>query len=142
MIKKFEIVKALDDMAEIDEQLVRLEAEKQAKIDSVLTPEIRKAIQDIEEEFAPLISAASQNRSTYDKAAREGCLEIGESVSGTKTPGWQVVYNKGKKHWNMDKVMERIENDPTFKSLYEDGKPYTSMKQIKSKPQEKEEENG
>lgn len=137
MIKKFEIVKALDDMAEIDEQLVRLEAEKQAKIDSVLTPEIRKAIQDINEEFAPMATNAANNRASLEKLAREGCLESGETVNGTREPGLQVIYCKGKFSWNMDEVMKRIENDSSFKDLYTEGKPFTTIKKINVKKEKK-----
>ena len=134
MSNKAEIIKALDAMASIDIEVARLEQAKKEKIDSVLTPEIRKAIQDINDEFAPLSDAATKNRSAFEKTARDGCVELGESVTGSVLPGWQVVYYSGKNSWNMEKVLKRIEEDPTFKDLYEEGKPYTSLKRILPKP--------
>lgn len=128
-----EIQALLEKGYEFDIEVNKMTLDKQAKIDAILTPELRQQIKDIEEEFAPYATAASNNKKKVHDEARAKCLTLGETVNATH---YQVVYNKGKSGIDQDAVTKYFEvhkDDEEVKALFKTGDPYTSIKAITPK---------
>lgn len=132
-----EIQTALEKGYEIDIEVNRMATEKQAKIDSILTPELRKQIKEIEEEFAPYANAASNNKKKFHDEARDKCLKLGDTVNAIH---YQVIYNKGKSGIDQEAVAKYFEahkDDEEVKALFKTGDPYTTIKAITPKEPKK-----
>lgn len=93
----------LDEMAEIDLQLTKLDLEKQKRIDEIYTQEIRDKIAEINAEFGPMVEAANKNRAEKDTAVRNDVLENPRHIAGTV---FEIKYSEGKWNWLMKKVEE------------------------------------
>lgn len=123
------IVKALDNMAEIDIKIESLALEKQKAIDSILTPEIRKMIEDINLEYAPLENAAINNRSNLENFVRKEVIGIEETVAGKAL---QAVFVKGKWSWDMKKIEAYLKEHPELEDMRTQGSPYVMIKKIRT----------
>ncbi len=74
-----------------------LRLEKQAVIDTILTPEIREKLAEIEAEFAPKVEALSAENERLAAQIREQVLELGTTVSGDFH---QAIFTKGRVSWD------------------------------------------
>lgn len=135
MIQEHEIKSALDNMANIDIELESLALKKQEAIDSILTPEMRKAIEDINMEYSPMEKAATENRASLENFVRSGTIEFGKTVTSTKL---QAVFVNGKKTWDMKKVAEYLESHPELGDMYTQGAPYVQIKKVKAEDKKEE----
>lgn len=70
-----------------------LRLEKQAVIDTILTPEIKEKLAEIEAEFAPKVEALSAENERLAAQIREQVLELGATVSGDFH---QAIFTKGR----------------------------------------------
>jgi hypothetical protein len=128
-----EIQALLESGYVIDVEVDRMAKDKQSKIDSILTPELRQQIKDIEEEYAPYMNTASNNKKKYHDEARAKCLALGETVNATH---YQVVWNKGRSGIDADAkeaYFLRHHDDEEVKALFKTGDPYASIKAITPK---------
>jgi phage host-nuclease inhibitor protein Gam len=128
-----EIQDLLEQVYGVDVEVAKIATDKQAKIDSILTPELRQQIKDIEEEYAPYTNTAQNNRAKYVEDAKDGCLELGKTVNAIH---FQVVWNKGKSGIDPEAVaayFETHKDDAEVKALFKTGKPYASLKALKPK---------
>ena len=82
------VVTMLNNLHENKKKLEKLQEEKQLAIDSVLTPEIREKISDIEFEFSPMDIKAVRGK--LRKSQSEFALMIGVSVSTLQN--WEQGY--------------------------------------------------
>lgn len=127
------VIKNLDAMHEIDVQVERLAQEKQAKIDEILTHELRQQIKDIEEEFGPMINNANNNRKKLEEEARSIVLVLKKTVPSTF---FRLNYCEGKLNKDAKKFEEYLEkhkDDEDFKACFTTGDPYTTLTPIKPK---------
>lgn len=74
-----------------------IEQEKQALIDSVLTPEIKAKLTEIDAEFEPKFQALNTKKADLETIIKSNVLQIGESVKGTHHT---FSFVKGRTSWD------------------------------------------
>lgn len=79
-----DVVALLDELAEIQAQADLLRLDRQAAIDGVITPEIKAQIAEIEAEYTPTLTAATDKATDLEKRIKANVKELGESVKGTR----------------------------------------------------------
>jgi phage host-nuclease inhibitor protein Gam len=97
-------VELLNRLAEYQAQRTVAELDKQALVDSVLTPEIKAKLAEIDAEFADKVAAVDQNIAELTAQIKEAVIQNGSSVKGTHL---QAVYTKGRVSWNT-KLLEGL----------------------------------
>lgn len=127
MTTETEITSALDAMAEIDQELLRIAAEKQKMIDSVLTDEIKEQLSSIEAEFMGIESSAHNRRQNLEFLVREGVVSLGKSVAGNFL---LAVFTKGRYSWDKKEFDKLVKKYPEIESIRSQGDPYVSIKKV------------
>lgn len=122
-----EIQKMLDTLAEFrsakDESLLR----KQELIDSVLTPEIKAKIDEIEAEWKNRDSEVDAKIDFLEGVITEGVLEFQATVKGTLL---QAVYNKGRVTWDTAGLEQAMRLIPALADYRKQGKPYIAIRKV------------
>lgn len=118
----------LNQLAELNAQKDLLQLKKQELIDSILTPEIKSQIAEIEEEFEPQLEAIGSKDSELRKDIKAEILEHGETVKGTK---YQAIWMKGRTKWNDEGLMNYLSVHPEIAYLRTTGKPSVSIRKVK-----------
>lgn len=72
----------LDELHELRCAIDAARLDRDAMIDSLLTPEQRAQVQEIKEEYNPRISAAEQRYVDLEMIVRDAVRDAGESVKG------------------------------------------------------------
>ena len=86
-----EIIEMLDELAQLRAQADVLGLDKQAAIDSILTPSIRQQLADIEAEFADKAEAVNAKIAVTEKAVKGVVEHLGKSIRGEHL---QAVFSK------------------------------------------------
>ena len=92
-----DIVEKLDRLAEFQAQRDLLNADKQAAIDSVLTPEIKARLAEIDAEFADKAAAVDENIDALEAEIKADVLTRGETIKGSRL---MAVWSKGRVTWD------------------------------------------
>jgi hypothetical protein len=77
-----EITNLLNELSELQAQRDLLELDRKAAVDSVLTPEIRQQLADIDAEFADKGQTVTEKIAEMEKEVRGCVIEHGETVKG------------------------------------------------------------
>lgn len=110
-----------DNLAGID----YLNARKQAKIDEVLTPEIKAKLAEIEAEFAPKIDdLTARNQALIDTIKGEVLLTA-QTLSGQYH---QAVYMKGRVSWDTKALDGYASAHPEIAQFRKEGAPSVSIR--------------
>ena len=102
-----------------------LRAEKQALIDTILTPEIKEKLAEIEAEFAPKVEALSAENERLAAQIREQVLEFGTTVSGDFH---QAVYTKPRVSWDNKGLAGYSVAHPEIMVFQKVGEPSVSIR--------------
>lgn len=102
-----------------------LEGEKQALVDQVLTPEIRKRLDEIEAEFASKAEAVEANVAALEGEIKSEVLAHGESV---KAEGIQAVWSKGRVTWDSKGLTSYAESHPEILEFQKTGEASVSLR--------------
>jgi hypothetical protein len=122
------IIEKLDQLGELQAQKDLLEIKKQELIDSVLTPEIKQQLQDIEEETWPEFEAIAEKQSALTDEIKDSVLDAGESIKGAV---YHAVWVKGRVSWNDKALMQYLEMHPELAYLRTVGNPSVSIRKAK-----------
>lgn len=87
----------LNQLADIRSMLDVLRLDKEAAIASLLTPEVKAAISDIEAEFSGKVEAAQANASELEAKIKTAVVDAGATVKGERL---QAVYVSPKVTWD------------------------------------------
>lgn len=121
-------VELLNRLAEYQAQRTVAELDKQALVDSVLTPEIKAKLADIDAEFADKVAAVDQNIADLTAQVKEAVIQNGASVKGSHL---QAVYAKGRVSWNT-KLLEGLAMViPQVNEAKTVGDPSVSIRNVK-----------
>jgi len=93
------ITSLLGELTELNAQLDSARIKMQQMIDAVLTSEQKMAINDIKEEFEPVIESAHARIRAQEAEIREFVCQHGKTVKGDKI---QAVYVKPRVSWDTD----------------------------------------
>jgi len=102
-----------------------LRLEKQAVIDTVLTPEIKEKLAEIEAEFAPKVEALSAENERLAAQIREQVLELGATVSGDFH---QAIFTKGRVSWDTKALDGYAAAHPEVATFRKEGQPSVSIR--------------
>ena len=114
----------LDKIADLKSAQALREADKQALIDQVLTPEIKAKIAEIEAEFANSDNITDTINLLTDEVKRE-VVALGETVKGTYL---MAVYAKGRVSWDTKALDGYIKAHPEIEQFRKQGEPSVSIR--------------
>jgi hypothetical protein len=120
-----EIKQKLDALADLQCQREVIDLDKQKMIDSVLTPEIRKQIADIEVEFACLYPAVDEKITALTADVKSAVIAQGETVNGEHL---QAVFMKGRVSWDNSKLDGMMALIPQLVEARKVGDPSVSIR--------------
>ena len=121
------IVEKLDQLGELSAQEDWLRIKKQEMIDSVLTPEIKQQLSDIDAETAPEFEAITEKKKELEANIKDSVIRIGESVKGAV---YHAVWSKGRVSWNDNGLMQYLSVHPEIAYLREVGNPSVSIRKV------------
>ena len=104
-----------------------INAEKQALIDGILTPEIKQKIAEFEEEFAQKLSGVSTEKSLLEEQIKEITINAGQTIKGTLH---QFVYNKGRVSWDTKQLDGYAAAHPEIEKFRKVGAPSVSVRTV------------
>ena len=117
----------LNQLFEYHAQKTILDMDKQTLIDAVYTPEIKKAVSDIEYEFKEKSSAVDDNISKLTEEIKTDVLTAGQSVKGDNM---MAVWSKGRISWDTKALDGVIAVHPELAKFRKEGDPSVSIRKI------------
>ena len=141
------IEKRIEDLADLQDKIdlfelqktigqKELDEAKEALINSVLTPEIMKQVEEINLEFMPKYQALEANdgvellrgsKTMLEGELQEEIIALGKSVKGTRI---NAVYSKPRITWETDKLEGYAEAHPEIEKFKKVGKASVSFRKV------------
>jgi 5-methylcytosine-specific restriction endonuclease McrA len=121
------VAQELSELSELHAQIEALELQKQARIDEILTPEIKSKLDAVESEFAGLIRSVEENIQVAKERIKPSVLRFEATVKGTSL---QVVYYKGRVSWDTKSLDAYAMSHPEILQFRKQGKPTVSFRRI------------
>lgn len=118
-------IEKLNKLANLKSAVDVLNLNKQSLIDSVLTPEIKQKLTEIDTEFAPQFEAINEKISEFEQEIKVEVVQAGETVKGDHL---MAVFNKGRVSWDgkgLDGVLALI---PEIGRFRKEGEPSVSIR--------------
>ncbi len=101
--------------------------EKQALIDTVLTPEIKEKLAEIDAEFDPKIEEISQEKAALEAEIKQEVLEAGRTVKGTYH---SFVWSKPRVSWDTKALDGYAAAHPEIQAFRAEGAPSVSVRKV------------
>lgn len=121
------IVEKLNQLAEYQAQRDLATLDKQALIDSVLTPEIKARIADIEAEFTDKTATVSENIAALESEIKQLVVANGSSV---KADFLHAVFAKGRVSWDTKSLDGYAAAHPELLTFRKEGDPSVSIRKV------------
>ena len=118
-------IEMLDALDELHQQLILLGADKQALIDQVLTPEIRRKLDEIEDEFSDKSGAVLEKISDLENAIKQDVIAEGATVKGKYM---MAVFTKGRVSWDTKALDGYAAAHPEVAQFRKEGAPSVSIR--------------
>ncbi len=126
-MEAIDIRKFLDVLGELYAQRDVIRLEKRTLLDSILTPEIRQQIADIEAEYAPRSEELEARLSERETAVKRVILAFGDSVKGERL---HAVYARGRVSWDTKRLDGYLVAHPELDAFRFVGEPSVSIRKI------------
>lgn len=117
----------LDRLAELQAAPDAIRLQKQALVDSILTPEIRAKLAEIDAEFAPQLTAAEEAAAVLEAEIKADVLAGGATVKGTHI---MAVWNNGRVSWDSKKLDGMLAIIPQLGAARKEGEPTVSFRKV------------
>jgi len=117
----------LEKLSEYYAQLDVLRFQKDELLETVMPPEIKQAVEDVNAEFADKETAVRENMANLEEQVKQAVIDGGETVKGGVL---QAVYNKGRVSWDSRKLEGLMIAFPKLAEAKKQGNPYTSIKKV------------
>ena len=104
-----------------------INAEKQALIDEVLTPEIKEKLAEIDAEFDPKVDEILQQKSSLESEIKQEVLQAGRTVKGTFH---SFVWSKPRVSWDTKALDGYAAAHPEIQQFRIEGLPGVSVRKI------------
>lgn len=101
--------------------------EKQALIDTVLTPEIKEKLAEIDAEFDPKIESVSQEKAALEAEIKTEILAAGRTVKGTYH---SFVWSKPRVSWDTKALDGYAAAHPEIQVFRAEGSPSVSVRKV------------
>ena len=125
MTDQFTAEVLLDKLVELKAEIDVISIEKRQLIDSVLTPEIRQQIADIEAEFAPKIADVNIVIGETELHIKADILARGETAHNDVL---EAVFTSGRTTWDTKGLNEAIKVLPQLEPYKKTGDPYVTIR--------------
>lgn len=122
-----DIVAKLNRLADLQAQADVIRLRKQELIDSILTPQQRRQIADIEAEFAPALEAQAGGVAALEAEIKADILAAGAGARGQYL---QAVWVKGRESVDMQAFKGYALAHPEAGTLIKTGSPSVSIRRI------------
>ena len=126
-IEENHIAQELNDLNDLYSQIEALELQKQARIEEILTPEIKSKLDAIEFEFEQSICSVEESIRIAKERIKPSVLRFEATAKGT---GLQVVYSKGRVSWDTKSLDSYATSHPEILQFRRHGKPTVSFRRI------------
>lgn len=120
-------IEKLNQLDEYQAQKALLDLDKQALIDAVYTPEIKKAIADIEAEFAIKSEAVDENIAKLTAEIKADVLTAGGTIKGEHM---MAVWSKGRVSWDTKALDGVVALHPELAQFRKEGEPSVSIRKV------------
>ena len=120
-------IEKLENLAGLQDELHRYEVQKQNLIDSVLTPEIKQKIDDINTEFAVYADPVNKAIATMESEIKTNVIKQGETVKGSVL---MAVYAKGRVSWDTKALDGYAAAHPEVGKFRKVGEPSVSIRKV------------
>lgn len=117
----------LDELADLRSALDTIALEKQAVVDSILTPELKAKLAEIDAEFAGKAEVANGKSATLEAEIKELVKTGAETVKGTFL---MAVWNKGRVSWDTKSLDGYAVAHPEILNLRKEGDPTVTIRKI------------
>jgi len=121
------VVEMLEQLSEFYAQLDMLQFQKADLLDTVMPPEIKQAVEDVNAEFADKENTVRENMADLEDAVKQAVIEEGETSKGGVL---QAVYNKGRVSWDTRKLEGLMIAFPKLEEARRHGDPYVAIKKV------------
>ncbi len=118
----------LDQYSDMVIMLDDLRVQKERLIDSVLTPEIKEKLQEIEAEFAPKFDALEEKKSELEVEVKNLVAQGGATVRGSTH---MAVYSKPRISWDTKMLEGLMMVIPQIADARKIGEPSVSIRVLK-----------
>ena len=102
-----------------------IEAQKQALIERVLTPEIKEQLAEIDAEFDPKIAELNQTKAILEAQIKAQVLEAGRTIKGTYH---SFVWSKPRVSWDTKALDGYAAAHPEIAQFRTEGSPSVSVR--------------
>lgn len=120
-----EIVARLDALAQLHAALDEANIEKKALIDSVITPEIKAKLAEIDAEFADRLATCGERIDRAEAEVRVLVVKAGESIRGAHM---HAVYSAGRARWDDRKLVRYAETHKEILMCRDQGSAYVTLR--------------
>jgi hypothetical protein len=120
-----DIYEKIEKYSDIGFGIDLIHQEKQALIDTVLTPEIKEKLAEIDAEFDPKVEEIVQQKSMLESAIKMEVLEAGRTVKGTYH---SFVWSKPRVSWDTKALDGYALAHPEIQQFRTEGNPSVSVR--------------
>lgn len=101
--------------------------DKQALIDSILTPEIKEKLAEIDAEFDEKSKDLRDEQTQLETEIKAATLVVGQTIKGDHH---QLVWSKGRTNWDDKKLSGYASVHPEIKAFRSFGSPSVSVRKV------------
>lgn len=120
-----DVYEQIERYSDLGFRLDLIDAEKQALIDAVLTPEIKEKLAEIDAEFAPKLEAISLQREMLEAEIKSIVLGAGQTIKGTHH---QFVFGKPRVSWDTRALDGYAKAHPEIAAFRKEGAASVSVR--------------
>lgn len=117
----------LRELRALDIELDSFRLEKKTKIDDILTSEIKKQLDEVDEYYQNIFTNL---QGFIDRATAEIKAEVLENKTSIKDGNYQAVYTKGRTTWDTKALSGYALAHPEIESLRKIGEPSVDRKSV------------
>ena len=118
----------IEEYSKLSAGIDDVQAQKQALIDSVLTPEIREQLAEVDAEFDPKIAELNMTLSILEAQIKEQVIIAGQTVKGSLH---QFVFSKPRVSWDTKLLDGYAMAHPEILHFRKEGNPSVSVRGVK-----------
>ena len=120
-------IEKLNKLADLTAQRHVVQMEKEKLVLSVLTPEIKQQLREIDDEFAPQFEAIDETYKQIESDVRNDVMVSGESVKGDVL---RASYVKGRISWDTKALDGYAAAHPEIEQFKKEGAPSVRISKI------------
>lgn len=118
----------IEKYADLNERLTMLNANMIELLEKAVTPEVKKAQEDIKTEFTPMIEAVQTELATVKAEIERHVLEVTATWKGSR---YMATWNKGRETWDGKALDGFAMAHPEILAAKKIGNPTVTFRQVK-----------